>query len=104
MIEETDDDDDDDDDDDLYSDIAEVEYEYDEEDYEDADEENEARSVPTDPLGISFSDECCVVSNVYVYSTILSLLPGRVIHFFRNQRSLLDRNFRLVLALLELLG
>ena len=50
MLEETDDDVDD-----LYSDIAEVEYEYDEEYYEDADEESEARSVPTDPLGILFS-------------------------------------------------
>ena len=47
---------------DLYSDIAEVEYEYDEEYYEDADEESEARSVPTDPLGILFSYDCCVVS------------------------------------------
>ena len=55
MIEETEEEED------LYSDIAEVEYEYDEEYYED-DEESEARSVPTDPLGILFSYECCVVS------------------------------------------
>ena len=57
MLEETDDDVDD-----LYSDIAEVEYEYDEEYYEDADEESEARSVPTDPLGMLFSYKCSVVS------------------------------------------
>ena len=42
----------DDEDNDLYSDIAEISYEYDEELYED-EEEVEARSapIPTDPLG-----------------------------------------------------
>ena len=58
MIEETEEEEEEED---LYSDIAEVEYEYDEEYYED-DEESEASSVPTDPLGILFSYECSVVS------------------------------------------
>ena len=65
MVEETDDDDDDDHD--LYSDIAEVEYEYDEEDYEDAEKESEARSVPTDPLGIIIFLWCVVSMSTLQY-------------------------------------
>ena len=44
---------DNDDDYDLYSDIADIEYDYDEELYEDVDVESdvEARAVPSDPLG-----------------------------------------------------
>ena len=43
----------DDDDDSLYSDIAQAEYEYDEELYEDTDtdSDDEQRSLPTDPVG-----------------------------------------------------
>ena len=36
---------------DLYSDITEVEYDYDEELYDEDESEAEARAVPTDPLG-----------------------------------------------------
>ena len=36
---------------DLYSDITEVEYDYDEELYDEDESEVEARAVPTDPLG-----------------------------------------------------
>ena len=36
---------------DLYSDIAAIEYDYDEELYEDVENEVEARAVPSDPLG-----------------------------------------------------
>ena len=35
----------------LYSDIANIEYDYDEEYYEDTEEDNEQRSIPTDPIG-----------------------------------------------------
>ena len=45
---------DNDDDYDLYSDIADIEYDYDEELYEDVDAESdvEARAAPSDPLGL----------------------------------------------------
>ena len=35
----------------LYSDIANIEYDYDEEYYEDTEEDNEPRAIPTDPIG-----------------------------------------------------
>ena len=40
-----------DDDDSLYSDIATVEYDYDEELYEDVEEEEAPRQFPNDPIG-----------------------------------------------------
>ena len=65
----------------LYSDIAEVEYDYDEELYED-EEESEPRSLPTDPIGriVTF------VSNV----------NARI----QDELSVLGRNIRIALALL----
>ena len=83
--------DDDNDDDDLYSDIAEVEYEYDEEDYEDADEENEARSVPTDPLGIIFFLWCLVWCVMWCGVWYLGLL-NNIIFIARSGNPLLQKS------------
>merc|ERR1711862_260807 len=67
----------------LYSDIANIEYDYDEEYYEDTEEDNEPRSIPTDPI-------------------------GRVVRFvsdvgarFQTELSIISRNFRLALAFLS---
>ena len=73
----------------LYSDIAEVEYDYDEELYDETgeeEEENEARNLPTDPIGriVTFVNDA----------------QTRI----KDELSILSRNIRIALALVTFLS
>ena len=55
----------------MYSDITEVEYDYDEELYDEDESEAEARAVPTDPLGTEIRLLLAVKSVLVRSSTLL---------------------------------
>ena len=53
----------------LYSDVAELEYDYDEELY-DEEEDNEPRSIPTDPIGfIIYCTSSCHHANISLFKS-----------------------------------
>ena len=66
----------------LYADIAEVEYDYDEELYQD-NELSEPRSLPNDPVGH--------------FTLFVSNVSGKI----TDELDILGRNFRIALALLS---